>query len=349
VDGIAARLDAAGCGPLLVLADTKRWRDDDDVQERAAAAVDAFKRQYGLKAPVATRRTSWKPRGCVVAENVAIDGSLVDFEGRKWFDASRVCAVDGIVDDALRADLLEAIRATPEQVDKRAWRRGGLRDVVGDGAAASGGACWGLSPRALAKLCDPKRPRPAILELQSRLVAYLRRCNDDGLVVSLLPEAALGADVSPLAANAPVWADGDAYGWHIDGDPLLLPPGPFSDFYGRNPNRARGKPRFVSALVYLSPDWPSDFGAPTEFLDPPTGETVRVAPAPGRVVFLDQDVSHRVVAPTAAAGTRPRYSLVLKLVLHPSSDDATARFAPDDASTVVGSARRRRGAASNKR
>lgn len=32
---------------------------------------------------------------------------------------------------------------------------------------------------------------------------------------------------------------------------------------------------------------------------------------------MDQDVTHAVTAPSDAAGTRPRYSMVLKLVLHP--------------------------------
>ena len=172
------------------------------------------------------------------------------------------------------------------------------------------------------------------MELQSRIVAYLEHLNDE-VLVSALPEAALGDAVGPIAANAPV--HGDEYGWHIDADPMLLPPGPFTDFFGRAPNRAPGCPRFVSALVYPVPDWQPDWGAPTEFLDPPTGETIAIEPRPGRVVFLDQDVSHRVCAPTDAAGSRPRYSLVLKLVLH--APGAVARFAPDPPDTVVGSAR----------
>ena len=40
------------------------------------------------------------------------------------------------------------------------------------------------------------------------------------------------------------------------------------------------------------------------------------------VVLLDMDVSHSVTAPTAAAGERARYSLVCKLVLHPSGGEA---------------------------
>ena len=200
------------------------------------------------------------------------------------------------------------------------------------------GAGWGLVPSRLAKLCDRDAPPEALVELQTRLDAWLRPLNAPGLVLSLLPEAALGDAVAPVAANAPV--HGDRYDYHVDADPALLPPGPFADYHSRYPNRAPGRPRFVSALCYLAPDWPPEFGAPTRFLDPPTGETLDVAPEPGRVVFLDQDISHTVVAPAAAARDRPRYSLVLKLVLHPGDAESTARFAPDPPTTIVGSARR---------
>ena len=48
-------------------------------------------------------------------------------------------------------------------------------------------------------------------------------------------------------------------------------------------------------------------------------------PAPGRVLLMDQDLSHKVTAPLAAAGpSRPRYSLVLKLVIHPALPTAAS-------------------------
>ena len=319
--------DQIGGAPLLMLADDRPWDDSCNVTARAAAAVDRFAAQHALLKPLSTRPASAKH---VVAENVAIDGSYVDHGGDRWFDTSRVAAVDGLVDEALSASLLKAMRARPDGVDKRSWRRGALRDVVDGESLSSAGACWGLSSARLKTLYASD----AVLELQSRIVAYLERLNDE-VLVSALPEAALGDAVGPIAANAPV--HGDEYGWHIDADPMLLPPGPFTDFFGRAPNRAPGCPRFVSALVYPVPEWQPDWGAPTEFLDPPTGETIAIEPRPGRVVFLDQDVSHRVCAPTAAAGSRPRYSLVLKLVLH--APGAVARFAPDPPDTVVGSAR----------
>jgi len=72
----------------------------------------------------------------------------------------------------------------------------------------------------------------------------------------------------------------------------------------------------VSVLVYLNERWLPEWGAATVCLDPPTEGTLHVQPSPGRVVVMDQDVSHKVTPPTEAADGRPRYSLVWKLVLH---------------------------------
>jgi hypothetical protein len=96
---------------------------------------------------------------------------------------------------------------------------------------------------------------------------------------------------------------------------------PWTDVFGRYFNRVDGKPRFISCLIYLNDSWDQEsFGAPTRFFDPPTEEVYEVFPRPGRVVFMDQDITHTVVAPKNAAGKRPRYSLVWKLVLHPRKE-----------------------------
>lgn len=137
------------------------------------------------------------------------------------------------------------------------------------------------------------------------------------MLVTRMSEAVFGSEIAPLNANAPVAADEDCFGWHIDADPALLPPSPWTDAFGRYPNRSPGKPRFVTALIYLNSEWEEAWGAPTRFLDPPTEEVLSISPMPGRVVLLDQDITHAVTAPNKAAGTRPRYSLACKLVLHP--------------------------------
>jgi hypothetical protein len=50
--------------------------------------------------------------------------------------------------------------------------------------------------------------------------------------VTRLPSATLGDAVLPIAANAPTAADEGAFDWHIDADPNLLPPSPWTDYYG---------------------------------------------------------------------------------------------------------------------
>ena len=79
-----------------------------------------------------------------------------------------------------------------------------------------------------------------------------------------------------------------------------------------------GKPRLVSMLLYLNSTWPLANGGETVFLDSASDTGVAVRPRPGRVVLMDQDVLHRVSAPSAAA-KRPRYSLVWKLALLPAA------------------------------
>ena len=94
-------------------------------------------------------------------------------------------------------------------------------------------------------------------------------------------------------------------------------------------------------MVYLNDEWHDEWGGPTRFLDVATDTEYAVLPRPGRCVVMDQDVSHSVTAPTAAA-RRPRYSLVWKLILHPTREnqdmcDLTAGR-PWPESILVGSA-----------
>lgn len=79
-----------------------------------------------------------------------------------------------------------------------------------------------------------------------------------------------------------------------------------------------GRPRFVSMLVYLNSAWPLDHGAETLFLDGSSDSGLYVRPRPGRVVLMDQDIVHRVSAPSPLA-RRPRFSLVWKLLLSDST------------------------------
>ena len=121
--------------------------------------------------------------------------------------------------------------------------------------------------------------------------------------------------MAPLVANAAV--AGDAFGWHRDAQPAeLAGEAPWTERHGLYYNREPGKPLLVSLLIYLNEAWPEPWDAETLVLDPATGTGVFIRPQPGRVVLMDQDLLHRLSAPSRLAG-RPRYRLVWKLALLP--------------------------------
>mmetsp|Transcript_18684 Transcript_18684/g.52258 ORF Transcript_18684/g.52258 Transcript_18684/m.52258 type:complete len:555 (-) Transcript_18684:4275-5939(-) len=300
--------------------------------------------QYGLRIPVhggsdsnENAKSNDSSEGSTYAPtlHIAIDGAetQLDGTGETFWDTSTVLVFDDMVTDDLRARLLEVVKGkksaddnwndNEQGPDPSRWVRGGLQDVPGeeDGETKDQNgeetttSCWGLPGEVIEEICF--REHDAIQEFESILTNLFPR-----FLVSRLPEAVYGECVSPLTANAPVASEDGLYDYHIDGDPLQTPPSPWTDIYGRYPNRSPGKPRFVSCLVYLNEEWDgANWGAPTRFYDPPTGESYEVTPAPGRCVIMDQDVGHTVVPPRAAAGKRPRYSLVWKLVLHPRTEN----------------------------
>lgn len=268
---------------------------------------------------------------CYPSSVVEIDGAMIDSvqsPGQTHFDTSSILVFDKLLDEDLRKRLLNVVKGYPEDhsideddnwndiengPDPTRWVRGGITDVASDDADdAEGGSCWGLADDAIMDICYGEHP--AVSEFESKLANLF-----PNFVVSRLPEAVLGGCISPLTANAPT--HGDSFDYHIDADPLQVPPSPWADVYGRYPNRSKGKPRFVSCLLYLNDIWDAEtWGGPTRFLDPPTQEVYDVMPKPGRCVIMDQDVSHTVVAPNEEAGSRPRYSLVWKLILHPTEE-----------------------------
>ena len=128
-----------------------------------------------------------------------------------------------------------------------------------------------------------------------------------------------------FVANAAV--HGDEYRWHVDADPSSFPDScAWVRTYGDHVNGEPGKPLFVSAVVYVNSEWnENDWGGETHFMDVDSGIGATVRPRPGRVVLMDQDVTHRVSPPTRAAGGRARFSFVYKLVFFPKKgDDADA-------------------------
>ncbi|KAI2512838.1 hypothetical protein MHU86_1627 [Fragilaria crotonensis] len=248
-----------------------------------------------------------------------VDGAMViGSMGQEFWDTSSVLVFDNIVTDDLRKRLLDVVvgrsdfeddpwDCTKDGPDPRRWVRGGLIDIPDQ----EGQPCWGLIDEAIDDLC---LHHDAFEEFETILSGLF-----PNFKVSRLTEAVLGDAVSPMTANAATV--GDTFAYHIDGDPNMTPPSPWTDVYGRYPNRESGKPRFVSCLVYLNNEWHTEWGAPTRFLDVASDTHYDIQPKPGRCVVMDQDITHSVVAPNEAAGKRPRYSLVWKLILHPKVHD----------------------------
>jgi len=276
-----------------------------------------------------------------------IDGAMIidpnDPKTEIW-DTSSVMVFDGLVDDTLREKLLDIVvgrysdKNTWDDIsygpDPKRWMRGGLSDTFDDDDADNEEqtSCWGLSEEAINELCFSQHP--PIIEFEEKLQKMF-----PGYMISRLPEAFLGENVSPLTANAPTF--GDTFSYHIDADPNLAPPSPWTDIFGRYYNRLNGRPRFVSCLLYLNESWDDEFGAPTRFYDPPTGETFDIIPKPGRCIIMDQDITHTVVAPSQSAGARPRYSLVWKLVFHPRQRGQSMKDGVGESNTkLIGSAKR---------
>ena len=283
------------------------------------------------------------------SQHIQIDGAFVETidapVSRQHFDTSSVIVFDNLVSKDLRKRLLNVVNGIPEEeVDDwhdvdgpkpNRWERDSLMDIAGESMNIEpDGSCWGLGPDAIRDICF--NHHPAVAEFEGTLSQLF-----SDFTISRLPEAVFGECISPLTANAPT--HGDSFDYHIDADPLQVPPSPWADVFGRYPNRSKGKPRFISCLMYLNEFWEPSWGAPTQFFDPPTLEVVDIMPKSGRCVIMDQDISHTVVAPCSDAGKRPRFSLVWKLILHPKrlnqdmTDLSCGRSWID--SQVIGSAR----------
>lgn len=302
---------------------------------------------------LATRPTDWDPASLEVALNARLDGCIVpsgaDGGGRVSF--SHVVALDGLLDDPLRRELLEYLVGQPDA-------DGGVRTLPEDrwerrtADMAGAAPTWGLRPPALEALAAGACP--AAVVVQSRLAKLFPECD-----IAHLPSAAIqggwsgggagaasdsapqpaakrqkngnehapsdAVDCSAFLANAA--AQGDAFRYHVDADPSSFPPGPWTDAYGDYFNGEPGRPLLVTLLIYLDAEWDRDWGAETLFLDGASDAGVFVRPRPGRAVLMEQDVLHRVSAPGAGADGRRRLSLVWKLAFLPREREGEVRLA----------------------
>ena len=293
--------------------------------EHLAALIEQDTQQYEMNVPL-PRRQGPLDEGFTPSLHLELDGAHVtDPHGNTFWDTSSLLVFDDLVSDDLRKRLLDIVLGRQEDrpnwddvrngPDPSRWVRGGLFDIPESQEGADEqeeGPCWGLREESICELCYEHHD--ALQEFETIVSDLFPQ-----FTVSRFSEAVLGASVSPLTANAPT--HGDKFDYHIDADPNMTPPSPWTDVFGRYPNRCPGKPRFMSCLIYLN-DWkPDEWGAPTRFLDVATDTHYDVQAMPGRCVIMDQDITHKVVAPLEAAGKRPRYSLVWKLILHPKADD----------------------------
>jgi hypothetical protein len=253
-------------------------------------------------------------------EIIEVDGAMVidPSTSQEFWDTSSLLVFDHLVSDSLRRRMLDVVLGEENDCDDtngpnpERWERGGLMDINSDDEDREAGG-FGLSDEAIDEINF--QDHAAFQEFESVLAELL-----SDFVVSRMPEAVLGDSVTPLNANAPI--HGHDFEYHIDACPMLAPPSPWTDVYGRYPNRCPGKPRFMSCIVYLNDEWKSEeWGAPTRSLDVATDTPYDTTVKPGRFLLMDQDITHTVVAPEAAAGKRPRYSLVWKLVLHPTTQN----------------------------
>lgn len=252
-------------------------------------------------AELATIETSWTRAEAKVTLNITLDACVVPSQSAGVrVDAAHLAVIDDFMSSAACAELLHVFRgdgAGQSQPPDDRWER-----ATSDGPALP--RTWGLRGETMAALLHS--PPTPLLELQSRLVKLY---SDDFILRAFDGGSSGSYSCERCVVNAAV--AGDSFAWHVDADPSAIPP-PHGGYVNREP----GRPLYVSALLYLDAAWPEENDAETLFLDPPTGTGVFVRPKCGRLVLMDQDLLHRLSAPSTAA-QRPRYSIVLKLLFHP--------------------------------
>ena len=284
-------------------------------------------------------KDGWKPSDVKVAMNITLDASFVPATANALdlssmpgaprgcrASVSRVVALDNLIDDeALRS--IKFCYGTFDAHYGSYWERRTADDDVAK-------PTWGLRQFNMDLLVneitrgeDPDNPNP-FKEFHSRLQALY----PDWIICHMPADALVAPEEEEVedddehtekykcesfVANAAVF--GDEYRWHVDADPSSFPDGcEWVKTYGDYVNGEPGKPLFVSAIIYPNETWQEgEWGAETHFTDKDSGVGAMVAPRPGRVVLMDQDVTHRVSPPSRAAGERARYSLVYKLVFFP--------------------------------
>lgn len=257
-------------------------------------------------APVTLIETTWKPASVKVTMNVGLDAAGSGGTDR---DISRVVVFDNLFGEEERDQIMQTLLGAQASEEDSVPPCSKWEKNVCDDSGSQHHAGWGPKSDVMKRLlCENQ----GVQEIQSRLAKIYPEYK-----VAYIPQVDMtctNTRAGRMVVNAPL--PGENYSWHIDADPAMLPDSLFVQKFGRYRNRSKGKPLFVSLIVYLTSDWRRDWGGETLFLDLESDTTFGVLPKPGRAVLMDQDVTHKICSPTAAAG-RPRYSIVWKLVFIP--------------------------------
>ncbi|MEW5299067.1 MAG: hypothetical protein WDW36_002116 [Sanguina aurantia] len=317
-----------GLAPALVATATSP--DDNHVEVREVvrclrqAHADYFELWQPLQVDQALVEEVGVPEDARVTLSVALDaGEVPSITGQYRRDESHLVVLDGLLSESGRVQVQDWLTAAGHdhsgQPPDGKWERSCV-DREGDVPT------WGLHGQMLEALRD--NPPPAIVALQSALAALYPEFNIRHMPAPVLSDAELPSEeeegeeegpepLSSFVGNAVMY--GDSVAWHVDADPASFPSySPWVHNYGYYVNREPGRPLFVSMLLYFNDSWPEDYHSETLFLDPETNSGVFVRPVPGRVVLMDQDMTHRISVPSKES-QGPRYSLVWKLVFFPKS------------------------------
>lgn len=246
-----------------------------------------------------------------MALHVSLNGRLVQTEITEQntlrADEAEVLALDGLVSQSARESIQQLLLddAFPGNTPPRPSSN--VFDYCSTADTSGSAATTGATDEVLDKL--QKGDCAGVTEiLHSLRNLYAHEARD----VRLLEDV---DTTRCVLANAPV-AGESSYGYHVDAEPSTLADCAFTSNYSRYFNRAKCKPRLVSAIVYTNSSWDVMHNGETLFLDDSASSGVFVCPKPGRVVLMDADISHRINAPHVDAA-KPRFSVVLKLAFEP--------------------------------
>ena len=157
---------------------------------------------YDLRRPMINDTPKYENK-LVPNIHVEIDGAMVPdpYSKEEIWDTSTILVYDDFVDAELRERLLDVVNKRDHNnswddkmngPDPQRWKRGGLMDTFTDDEERP--TCWGLTEEAIEELCFEQHS--AILDVEKKISSLF-----SDFVVTRLPEAVMGACVSPLTAN----------------------------------------------------------------------------------------------------------------------------------------------------